>query len=92
MLKKIKTCLRGTYYKLDLRYLLKNYILFESNPDFTDNTRAVFDTLIELEWNKNYKLIWFVDEEHRFNDISITNVRFIGLIVNVPNCEAGSAA
>ena len=49
--------------KLNYRLLLRNYILLESNPDFSDNTKAVFDELIKLKINEKFKLIWLVDND-----------------------------
>ena len=37
---------------------LKNYILFESLPDFQDSSRAVFEEMLKRNINKKYKLIW----------------------------------
>ena len=37
---------------------LKNIIIFESIPDYTDNTRAVFDELVRLGANRTYQLVW----------------------------------
>jgi len=37
---------------------LKNIIIFESLPDFADNTRAVFDELVRQGVNKTYQLVW----------------------------------
>ena len=37
---------------------IRNIILMESNPDYTDNTKMVFDKLIENSVNDKYKIIW----------------------------------
>lgn len=40
---------------------LKNIIIFESNPDYADNTYWFFKYLVEKkEIQKKYKLVWFV--------------------------------
>ena len=36
----------------------KTNIIFESAPDFSDNTRAVFDELVKRQYNKKYRFIW----------------------------------
>ncbi|MBQ9228564.1 MAG: CDP-glycerol glycerophosphotransferase family protein [Eubacterium sp.] len=36
----------------------KNIIIFESIPDFSDNSRAVFDEMLRQGINKKYRLIW----------------------------------
>lgn len=43
------------------RILPHNCILFESVPDCSDNTKAVFDEIIKREWSKHYSLIWVVN-------------------------------
>ena len=55
---------------------MRNYILMESNPDFADNTKALFDTFIENNVNKKYKIIWFVRDKKEFKNIKIKNVKF----------------
>lgn len=42
---------------------LKNYILFESVPDLSDNTKAVYDEMIRREINKRFKLVWVVNKK-----------------------------
>lgn len=34
------------------------YIVFESLPDYADNTRAVFDEMVRRNLNKKYKFVW----------------------------------
>ena len=65
------------YYYLPIGFLLKPFVLFESNPDFCDNTRGIFNRLVELGYNEKYKLIWFVTDKKKFDDINIKNVLFI---------------
>ena len=36
----------------------KPYLVFESQPLYADNTRAVYDEMIRRELYKKYKLIW----------------------------------
>lgn len=64
-------------YKSNNKLLLKNYILLESKPDFSCNTKAVYDEMIRRCINKKYKLIWFVDDKNKFKDIKLKNVKFI---------------
>lgn len=64
-------------YKTLLNILpLKNYIIFESVPDFTDNTKAVFDEMLNRGYNKKYKLIWITHKNIRINK-KIKNVNSI---------------
>lgn len=44
---------------------LKNDIIFESTPDFADNTFFLYKELIRQKYNKKYRFIWLVtDDEH----------------------------
>ncbi len=43
---------------------LKNVILFESLPDLSDNTKAVFDEMIARGLNNKYRLIWLVHNKN----------------------------
>lgn len=52
-----------------------NYIVLESEGDFTDNIRAFYDYLLENEYNKQYRLIWIVHEPSKYP--SHNNVVFI---------------
>ncbi len=71
MLKKIiKNALYNSNY-------LRKIILLESNPDFSDNTRALFEEMINREINNKYKLIWIVNNTKNFKHIKIRNVKFI---------------
>lgn len=63
-------------YNLNYKFLLRNFILFESNPDFSDNTRAVFDEMVKRNVNDKYKLIWIVKDKTKFLDVKIKNVKF----------------
>lgn len=42
---------------------VKNWILFESIPDLSDNTKALFDELIRRGMNRKYKMVWIVSKE-----------------------------
>lgn len=59
-----------------MKLFLRNIILLESNPDYADNTKGVFDALIEEGINNKCKIIWFVKNENDFKDIKIHNVYF----------------
>lgn len=48
--------------KLCKKEKLKNVIVFESKPDLSDNTRAVFDEMLRRGLNKQYKLVWMLME------------------------------
>lgn len=40
----------------------KKYIVFESRPNFSDNTRAVFDEMVRRGLDQKYKLYWWVQD------------------------------
>ncbi len=56
----------------------KDMILFESHSDYCDNTRALFDYMIDVGLNQKFKLIWLVEYPERFRDVYIDNVTFHG--------------
>ena len=56
--------------------MLMNYILLESKPDLSDNTRAVFDEMIKRGLNRKYKIIWLVsNRKHKI--CKIKNVKYV---------------
>ena len=38
----------------------KNIIVFESVPNLSDNTKSVFDEMINRKLNQKYKMVWIV--------------------------------
>ena len=38
---------------------IKQSIIFESKPIFSDNTKAVYDEMIHRGYDKNYRFVWF---------------------------------
>lgn len=58
--------------------LKENYIVLESEGDFTDNIRAFYDYMIENHINERYRLIWVVHTPRKFRKkIHEKNVKFI---------------
>lgn len=51
--------------KIYLSMPLKNMIVFESAPDFSDNTMAVFKEFVKRGYNKKYKLVWVIEKKRR---------------------------
>lgn len=41
--------------------LTRPTIVFESVPDFADNTRAVYDEMVRRGYGEKYNLVWFID-------------------------------
>lgn len=64
----MKTLLLGIKMVLDKVFLSlfrllpirNNYIVLESEGDYTDNIRVFYDHLIENKYNQKYKIIWIV--------------------------------
>ena len=55
--------LKNIIKKLLFRLLPKDRVLFESYPDFSDNTRCVYDELVRKGYNKKYKFVWVLQDE-----------------------------
>lgn len=47
-----------SYLARFLSFIPCRYIVFESLPDYADNTRAVFDEMVRRGLNKKYRFIW----------------------------------
>lgn len=54
----------------------RNIIMFESIPNLSDNTKAVFDEMIRRKLNDKYQLIWQLNKEEA-NLPKIKNVKYI---------------
>lgn len=50
---------------------LKNIIVFESAPDYSDNTKYVFEELLRRNLNKNYKFYWIFHYEDSLKKINL---------------------
>lgn len=61
-LKKVINKIKKIYYCLLPK---KNWIILESTPDLSDNTKAVFDEMIKRELNKKYTFIWIVSNKNK---------------------------
>lgn len=46
----------------------KKYIVFESNSDFCDNSKVLYDYLVENNYAKEYKLYWAVTDTKKYKD------------------------
>ena len=56
----------------------KKLILFESNPDLSDNTFVLFNQCIQEEMNDEYHLIWLVDDAS-IHQTTVPNVSFVSI-------------
>lgn len=57
--------------------LVENRILFETNDDFTDNSRALFDYMVANGYNDKYELVWLVHEPEKYREYAVKNVKFV---------------
>ena len=57
--------------------LVENRMLFETNDDYTDNGRALFDYLIEKGYNKKYEIVWLVHEPSKYKEYQFENVKIV---------------
>ena len=67
---------------------LKDIIIFRSGPkstiyvegmDFSDNSRALFQYMLDNGYNKKYELVWFVHDPSMFERYNnVENVTFVG--------------
>lgn len=57
----MKALLKKAWTFLKFRLPLRNIILFESSPDYSDNSRAVFNEFLKRGLNKKYKLVWVTE-------------------------------
>ena len=63
-------------------FKIKNVIVFESNADYSDNSRAFYEYLIENKYNNKYKIYWFVNNQNDFKDRECKNVKFLTMWKN----------
>ena len=74
----------GLYDKWKIRRMKKfppaiveNRILFETNDDFTDNGRALFDYMVANGYNRKYELVWLVHDPSKYKKYETENVKFV---------------
>ena len=53
---------------------IRNIILFESAPDYSDNTRAVFDEMLHRGLNKKYKFVWLAKTPCPFKEKNVISI------------------
>lgn len=79
----IKQILKKITMKFMSIFPIKNVIVFESNADYSDNSRAFYEYLIENNYNNKYKIYWFVNDKNKFKDRECKNVKFITIWHNI---------
>ena len=73
---KWKSLLRKLLYKMIHVCAPRKCIIFESVPDFSDNTRPVFDEMLRRGLDNKYTLVWFVSGKKELR-IRNTNIKYI---------------
>ncbi|MBE6587837.1 MAG: hypothetical protein E7647_05420 [Ruminococcaceae bacterium] len=63
--------------KIINRLPTKRLIIFESAPDLSDNTKAVFDEMIRRGMNEKYKMLWLLSKEPSPDLPKIKNVSYV---------------
>lgn len=58
-------------------FKIKDKIILESHPDFSDNTKALYDYMLKQKVNQRYKIIWLVSSNNSFMQSNISNVKLI---------------
>lgn len=66
------------YFFLGLIPKKNNKIVFESHPDLTDSSKALYDYLMSKP-DKNYQFVWLVDQPERYAKLNFPNTKFINL-------------
>ena len=58
-------------------FKIDDIIVFESNADYSDNSRAFYEYLIAHNYNQKYKIFWFVNDGKFFQTRECYNVKFL---------------
>lgn len=54
-----------------------NKIVLESNVDFSDNARALYEYLISNNYNEKYQIVWCVNQPEKYIKYHTKNVKFV---------------
>ena len=77
----IKKSIEKIFTLISNLFPLRKYILLESVPDLSDNTKSVFDEMIKRKINDEYKLVWIVKEKSdlypKYNNVEYINNKFL---------------
>ncbi|MGI6329248.1 MAG: CDP-glycerol glycerophosphotransferase family protein [Bacilli bacterium] len=56
---------------------IKKKIILESYPDFSDNTKALFDYMVKKKLNEEYQLVWLINEQTDYSRMKVKNTKFV---------------
>lgn len=77
ILYRFTTGLVAQVYRVIKLPIQDNLIVFESNPDFSDNARVLFNYMCSNGYNKKYKLCFFVANPEKYKEYEGENVFFV---------------
>ena len=78
LLKRICFRLYREFFSLFKKLLpLSDIIIFESEGDFCDNARALYEYMVDNGYNEKYKLVWIVGSPDKYKKHLASNVKFI---------------
>lgn len=60
-------------------FLVKNYVVLESNPDLSDNALPIYKYMLKQKETKKYKFIWFVNNKNDFDEKKYKNTVFVNI-------------
>ena len=43
-------------------------VMFESHPDFTGNSKVIYDELIKCGYNRHHRIYWVIYDEEKYNE------------------------
>lgn len=66
-----------------LLYKKERRIVLYSNRGFRDNLKAIYDYLIENQYNNKYSIICSVNDYRNFSDINVENVKFVNNFIGI---------
>lgn len=75
--RKLHSSFWGIRCRLSSNNRLRNIIFFESSPDLSDNTKAVFDEMLRRGMNRRYKLVWLLYKSDVRLPSDIPNVYYL---------------
>lgn len=75
-MQRLKGILRKAIYGLIHICSYRKTILFESMPDCSDNTKAVFDEMVRRGINRKYDLVWILHSDNTPQE-TIPHVRYV---------------
>lgn len=64
-----------TIYKF--QKIQENLIIFYSYPDYSDNSRVLFEHMVNEGYNEKYEFVWIVDDPKQYKKSEAINVSFI---------------